>query len=300
MRALFPGHLPLVGEIENALLTTPSMSDQSNPNHRLIEMEFVLEALLQQYSLWISRSSSSNQISSTFSTNIPTQKRTTTSGQNSTGLTTTTDEETISITSSNDQQNEAFIVSAVKRLLDDMMLADEKAGSGNRSGVLSLSIFEDTLSSSSIWGAQIIPPSLLRIILKEFQREESIAYLEFWSQLYQHVTTTPIVPLHVSEEDGTVILPLLILESVRRKQLTGGTGDTPTNNKINTIVYSNMVSTGGHGKSTVPIPLKGLTDRMAAMVPLFSTNLNMEMTSMGSGSSADRIFHNGTIELSSS
>ena len=37
---------------------------------------------------------------------------------------------------------------------------------------------------------------------------------------------------------------------------------------------------------------------MAAMVPLFSSNLNMDMTSSENNNSV-HIFHNGTIEMSS-
>ena len=46
----------------------------------------------------------------------------------------------------------------------------------------------------------------------------------------------------------------------------------------------------------MPVPLKTLSDRMAAMVPLFSANLNMDETTV---SKRVNVFHRGTIESSS-
>ena len=303
IRALFPTSLPLVQHIEGSLVHLPSMSDPENPTLRLIEMELVLETFLQSYGSWVSKGGAPSTASS-----IDSSARGSTSGSISSISSMESNSSSINVphvfgsSSSNegegegkgnnkDPTNQAFVVSAVKRLLDDMMLVDEKENNGSRSGSILPSTFEDTLSQSAIWGEQIISPSLLRIILKEFEREGTIAYLEFWSQLYQHVTTNNVKPLHVSKENGTVILPLSVLDSVRRKT---------TKKEIITqkkAVYSNMISTGGHGKSTVPIPLKSLTDRMSAMVPLFSTNLNMDMTST-TNISTSSIFHNGTIEIS--
>ena len=295
IRALFPGHLPLVRELESSLVNLPSMSDVDHPNLRLVEMELVLEAFLQQYGQWIH--GASNRLGGSnnngLKVSVPSSNGSSSSSSSSSNITNTDPS-----LQANDSQSMAFVVSAVKRLLDDMMLADETAtgSAGNRSGSLSPSSFEDTLSSSAIWGSQTLPPSLLRTILKEFERDGSIAYLEFWSQLYQYVTTHTTVPLHMpSDDNGTVILPLSVLENLRKKKkIEKGVSGA----KNTTALYSNMVSTGGHGKSTVPVPLKGLTDRMAAMVPLFSTNLNMSMTSTTSAN-ASSIFHNGTIELSS-
>ena len=56
VRALFPGHLPLLNDIETALFNLPSMSDDSTPNERLLEMEFVLETILYQYEVWVRNS----------------------------------------------------------------------------------------------------------------------------------------------------------------------------------------------------------------------------------------------------
>jgi WD40 repeat protein len=290
VRALFPGPPSLVQRIENAVLNLPSIivpnADPVRDRH--IERGLALEAIIFEYERWVGTGTDMSGAGS---------GRSQQSGQNPPGsINVSVPSLGASIDGRHSNEMDAMVVSGVKQLLDDMMLADETSGESSestRSGLLTMGTFQAALCSCRIWSSQTIPAQILENIQEEFTRDGSVAYLEFWSQLYQHVTSVSVTPLETGS-DGSVILPVAILGKVHATAKSAATTPSTDDKRA----YNSLVSTGGHGKSTVPVPLKTLTDRMAAMVPLFSTNLNIDSTA--TRPKGAKVFHNGTIEKSSS
>ena len=283
IRALFSGPSELLNRIEAALLDLPEVTVETmySQQQRYVQRGLALETLLYVYEEWVKPDGVEKAVSKTGSKSIAHSEINVTIP-------------TLDFKKESDQN--ARVISSIKQLLDDFMLADETSGhsiDGKRSGSLTFGSFQAAICSSSIWGGQDISDHTLQNIRNDFSRDGKIAYLEFWSNLYQYVTSTSVSPLE-KLEDGPIVLPVSLLEHVHAKSPSTKHAEQPLNVRQ---AYSNASAKGGHGKSTVPVPLKALTERMSSMVPLFSTNLDMESTTTVK---YEKTFHNGTIESSAS